>query len=145
MANSIARKIVHEALDLRARFPQATALEVLDQVMEGRAGDDIDFSDGSLTTGDHTDPREAFGQLLAAAFDDIMSPLEWTNLLAQAVDQLPLLDYWHETIIGTRFAARYRLWGVEPAGGPATAPEALRATGGAATSLERVRIARRLL
>lgn len=108
MVNAEARKIVRETLDLRRRFPGAPVLDVLDLAMQGHHGADIDFADDTLATGNHTDVREAFGQLLAAAFDDVMSPLEWLNLLPQG-DPEPLLEYWRKVIVGERFAGRYRL------------------------------------
>lgn len=143
MEDRHAQRIVSEALRLRSEYPQATALEVLDQVFEGNHGADLDLTDSALMHGDHTDPREQFGQLLAAAFDDVMSPAEWRNILAQAFDPEPLLDLWHGTIVGTRFAERYHLWGVEdPAGGPTTDSavfESAPMNVGPAISSERVR------
>lgn len=111
MVDPTACKIVSEALALRLSHPSAAALDVLDLVMSGHMGTDPDFTDAGLEHGDHTDPRSPFGQLLAAAFDDIMNPAEWRNVLAQAVDPDPLLEHFGRVIVGERFAQRYRLWG----------------------------------
>lgn len=109
MKDSTAARIVSTALSLRRDYPLATALEVLDMAFEGMHRAQLDFTDRNLPHGDHTDPREPFGQLLAAAVDDAMSPEAWVNLLATAEDPAPLLDWWRGTAIGVKFAERYSL------------------------------------
>lgn len=116
MADSIALHIIAQAAALRLSFPQASALEVLDEVMEGHHGCDLDFSAGrSELFGDWTDPASPFGELLRLAFapDEVSSDAGqlWLSLDA---DESPasdsLVDAWQTKVV-ERFAARYKLWG----------------------------------
>jgi hypothetical protein len=70
---SIAVKIVVEALTLRKEQPQLPAVEVLDHVMRGHFGSQINFDD--LAT-----PPAPFALLIAEAFDRGMQASDWAGL-----------------------------------------------------------------
>jgi len=65
--------IVAEALVLRRHEPRITALAVLDRVMRGRHGQQIDF--GTLAT-----PPSPFSMLVAEALDGGMRASDWAGL-----------------------------------------------------------------
>lgn len=116
MADSIALNILTQAASLRLSYPQATALDVLDQVMEGHHGCDLDFTVTSKEPfGDWTDPASPFGELLRQAFapDEISADAArlWLSLDAAEFDESDrLVERWQGRVI-ERFAARYKLWG----------------------------------
>lgn len=116
MADSIALHIMRQAAALRESHPQASALEVLDQVMEGHHGSDLCFeADSSHSFGNWTDPPSPFGELLRQAFAPAeVSPEAAVLWLSAAEDDAPacdaLVDSWQALVID-RFAERYKLWG----------------------------------
>jgi len=114
MANADAESVIKQALHLRRHYPKATALEVLDEVMEGRHGAALDFTEDSPhPTALHPTP---FGQLIVAAFDRGMEPQDWTGLLGEGSDPRAHDDLLriHASYVLPRFAARYSLWGSTP-------------------------------
>lgn len=108
--------VVSEALALVKSHPDVPALDLLDLVMHGRHGEDIDFDAPGEVFGDWTDPPSPFGELLRRAFaaDEIGPGASGFWLSddpdpAVATAQDALVDHWQEVVI-ERFAQRYRLW-----------------------------------
>jgi hypothetical protein len=62
---------------------------VLDLVMRGRADQLLDFSDLAAPNGTLAAPGAPFGQLLAAAFDEAMTPAEWATFTGPTADAAP--------------------------------------------------------
>lgn len=116
MADSIALNIIAQATGLQRSFPQASALEVLDQAMEGHHGCDLDFSvTGKEPFGDWTDPASPFGEILRLAFAPEEISADASRLwLAEDEHEFGetdrLVDAWQAKVV-ERFAARYKLWG----------------------------------
>jgi hypothetical protein len=82
---------------------------VLDLVMRGRADQVLDFDDPAAPNGSLAAPSAPFGQLLAAAFDDVMTPTEWKAFTGPAADPVlrdGCLDIWRAYVL-SRFEARY--------------------------------------
>ncbi len=69
-----ARSIVASTLALRRSHPGAPLLEVFDVVMQGTAGQSLDFSDVAAPGGSLMWPTSPFGQLVAEVFDRAMPP-----------------------------------------------------------------------
>lgn len=77
--------------------------------MKGRIDQVIDFSDPTAPQGSLAAPAMPFGQLLAAAFDEAMTPIDWatfTGLTAEAALRDACLDIWRTHVV-PRFEARY--------------------------------------
>lgn len=106
--DSQSKRIVQNALHLRGSHPHAPALSVLDVVLSGKAGADLDFDDPAQPGGNHTDPGAAFGQLLRAAFAPEISDTELRERGGPAGEQ-EFLTWWRDTVIEP-FALRYALW-----------------------------------
>lgn len=68
-ADATAASITAAAVQLRATHPQASARDVLDLVMQGRAGQQIDFGDMS--------PVSPFGVIVLEAFDRATQVSDW--------------------------------------------------------------------
>lgn len=110
--------IVSEALSLAKSHPHVPALDLLDLVMQGHHGDDLDFdAPGNQGFGDWTDPPSPFGELLRQAFAaneigpgaaGIWASEDPDPAVVTAQDAL--VDHWQEAVV-ERFAQRYRLWG----------------------------------
>ena len=114
MADRDAHGIVDAAIALERSHPGVPALEILDLVMEGRHGTSPDFSDPALRWESWAAPANAFGDLLAKAFDRAMTPAEWRGLSDGREGPLfdnALREIWELNVIRP-FAVRYRLWGV---------------------------------
>ena len=116
MADSVARSIISQAGALRRSHPRASALDILDQVMEGRHGSDLNFeADVGQPVGDWTDPASPFGELLRCAFaaDEVSADAAtlWTSDDPnEAREADALVDAWQRRVV-ERFAERYKLWG----------------------------------
>jgi uncharacterized protein YfaA (DUF2138 family) len=85
--------------------------------MRGRAGQVLDFSDPAAPNGSLAAPSASFGQLLAVAFDEAMTPTESKALTGSAPDPKlrdGCLEIWRRHVV-PRFEARY---GVEVRGMP---------------------------
>jgi hypothetical protein len=80
MSSRDALAVIQAAVGLNRTHPHAPALDVLDLVMRGRAGQVLDFDDPAAPNGSLAAASAPFGQLLAAAFDDVMTPTEWMAL-----------------------------------------------------------------
>ena len=109
MANPDAKIVVASAVNLTRTHPQAPALDVLDLVMTGRTDQILDFKGPTASNGSLADPGSPFGSLLAAAFDEAMTPNEWaaftgSNALPALRDAC--LEIWR-TYVMPRFAARF--------------------------------------
>jgi hypothetical protein len=94
--------IVLSALALRKSHAAAPLIEVFDIVMKGRAGQVLDF-------GVDAEPASEFGQLIAEAFDESMTPNEWAAFTGPDADtklRTGCLSIWR-TYVLPRFAARY--------------------------------------
>jgi hypothetical protein len=101
--------VVQAAVSLTRTHPHAPALDVLDLVMRGRADQVLDFDDPAAPNGSLAAPNAPFGQLLAAAFDEAMTPTDWSALTGPAADPGPrfgCLEIWRAYVI-PRFEARY--------------------------------------
>jgi len=79
MSDPTALAIVAEALALRESHRHASALDVLDLVMQGRQDRLLDF-------GEHMLPPAAFALLVAEAVGDHMSPAEWEAFTGPKAD-----------------------------------------------------------
>ena len=64
-------------MDLARSHVPAPAIDVLDLAMKGRIRQAVDFTDPTAENGSLAAPGAPFGQLLAAAFDEAMTPNEW--------------------------------------------------------------------
>jgi hypothetical protein len=109
MPNPDALAVVKAAVSLARTHPQAPALDVLDVVMRGRADQVLDFSDPTSPHGSLAGPGTPFAQLVAAAFDEAMTPAEWkayTGAPADADMRDGCLQIWR-VYVTPRFAARY--------------------------------------
>lgn len=87
----------------------APALDVLDLVMKGRIDQILDFIDPATPDGSLAAPGAPFGQLLAVAFDDAMTPVEWKAFTDADVDarlRQGCLEIWRIHVV-PRFEARY--------------------------------------
>lgn len=116
--------IVETAIRLLAQYPNAPALEILDQAMEGHEGSHPDFESFDPVTGrkphpaysDDTDPFSPFGELLrrglAPSLDPrelmLINPIEPVRSEALSDRQQKIIDAWQNVI--EKFADRYRLW-----------------------------------
>jgi hypothetical protein len=109
MPNSEALAVVQTAVNLSRTHRHAPTLDVLDVVMKGRIDQVLDFTDPAAPNGSLAAPGSPFGQLLAAAFDEAMTPNEWktfTGPTAEAALHDGCLEIWRTHIV-PRFAARY--------------------------------------
>ena len=113
MPNSAAAKIIHDALEWNRAYPKATALDILDQAMEGHEDSDPNFEDDTLPDGDQFHPSTPFGQLVAEAFDTGMPPEDWLALTSKSADPRiadALMGVWFDEVTPA-FAERFRVWG----------------------------------
>ncbi|NRF71412.1 hypothetical protein HLB44_30945 [Aquincola sp. S2] len=112
--------IVRRALDLLMELPEAPALKILDQALEGVHGSDPTFENHvrglRASWLDHLDPPAPFAELVRRAFAPKLDPHDWM-LLAADDQRLRAADIgrldraavqWDEAI--GAFADRYRLW-----------------------------------
>ena len=102
MHNPQALGIAQAALSLTRTHPHARAIDVLDLVMRGQIDQALDFANFAA-------PAAPFGQLVAAAFDDAMTPVEWkafTGATADAQLRQGCLELWR-TYVMPQFEARY--------------------------------------
>ena len=79
MPDPIALSVVNEALALRTSHGHASALDVLDLVMQGRQDCLLDF-------GEHMLPPAPFALLVAEAVGDAMSAAEWETFTGPKAD-----------------------------------------------------------
>jgi hypothetical protein len=111
--------IVETALQLRAVYPAATALDILDQALEGHRGTAPDFESFDPVTGmkphpayaDDTDAGTPFAELLRRAFAPTLDPRELLLIPLSAEAETrrsAIVRQWHEVI--EQFAERYQLW-----------------------------------
>ena len=109
MPDPNADAIVQTTVNLPRTHRYAPALDVLDLVMCGRADQVLDFSDPAAPHGSLAAPGAPFSQLLAAAFDEAMTPIEWAafmDLTADASLREGCLEIWRVYVV-PRFEARY--------------------------------------
>lgn len=93
------------AVRVSARRPGASALSVLDLVLRDGVGAEVDMGAAWIQ------PAAPFGQLLAAALDNIMSPTEWANGSLCSTDErwrYAVNLVWRNTVLEA-FAARFGL------------------------------------
>ena len=77
--------------------------------MKGHIDQVLDFTDPAAPNGSLSAPGAPFGQLLAAAFDEAMTPNEWaafTGPTAEPALRDGCLEIWRIHVV-PRFAARY--------------------------------------
>jgi hypothetical protein len=84
--NDAALAVVQATVSLSRRHPHAPALDVLDLVMRGRIDQVLDFGDPAAPISSIAEPGGRFGQLLAAAFDEAMTPNEWVAFTKPTAD-----------------------------------------------------------
>jgi hypothetical protein len=97
------------AITLSRTHRHAPTLDVLDLVMKGRIDQVLDFTDPVAPHGGLASPGATFGQLLAAAFHEATTPLEWaafTELTAAPALRDGCLNIWRIHVV-PRFATRY--------------------------------------
>ena len=92
-------QLIDDALRIRASHAQASPVEVLDLVMEGRSifGDVLNLQAGAMLH-----PRTPFGQLLAQALDRTMTPQEWFDWSSPQADptlRAGLLRVWQDHVL----------------------------------------------
>jgi hypothetical protein len=109
MANRAAQSIVDQATALARSHSHAPAIDLLDLVMQGQINQVLDFSDTSSVNGSLASPGAQFGQLLAAAFDEVMTPNGWSAFTGPMAE-VPLRDaclrIWRTNVV-PRFGARH--------------------------------------
>lgn len=108
MADETARRIIESALALCRTHASAPALDVLDLVMQGRHGSDLDTEADGHEFADWLDPPSAFAVLLRDAFAPGL-PVDVDVWNTSAPDSRPWSDHWDEQV-WQPFARRYRLW-----------------------------------
>jgi hypothetical protein len=86
MPNPEAIAVVHAAVSLSRSHAHAPAIDLLDLVMKGRIDETLDFADPTAVNGSLAAPVAPFGQLLAAACDEAMTPIEWAAFTAPAAE-----------------------------------------------------------
>ena len=109
MSNPEAQAVVQAAISLTRTHCHAPALAVLDVVMKGRLDQRLNFTETSAPNCSLAAPAAPFGQLLAVALDDAMTPVEWkafTDANADAGLREGCLKIWRVYVI-PRFEARY--------------------------------------
>lgn len=109
MPSRPASALAQAAVSLSHSHPHAPLLDVLDLVMEGHTDQPLDFAHSSSPNGSLAAPGTPFGQLLAVAFDEAMTPAEWkafTDVEADARLREGCLEIWRVHVI-PRFEARY--------------------------------------
>ena len=119
MADLQATSIVQQTLALSRSHTHATALAVLDLVMQDRHGMDLDFDAPGHPFGDWTDPASPFGEVLRRAFGAHCIPADASALWLSedsrdAARQASLGRDWQLHVID-QFAQRYKLWCVDAA------------------------------
>jgi hypothetical protein len=111
MPNLDALAVVHAAVNLSRSHQHAPKLDVLDLVMKGRIDQILDFTAPAAPNGSLAAPGAPFGQLLAAAFDEAMTPAEWATFTGPTADAAlrdGCLEIWRVYVVPL-FAARYRV------------------------------------
>lgn len=106
------KSIAVEALCLWAREPRSPALSVLDQIMCGHRGENLDYA----FSGAELEPPHPFSELLRQAFAPHLSALEilLANLQCELDDPVLRRRYdelraeWMRVVL--EFAVRYDLW-----------------------------------
>jgi hypothetical protein len=109
MSSRDALALVQTAISLIRTHPHAPALDALDLVMRGRADQVLDFSDPTAPNGSLAAPAMPFGQLIAAAFDQAMTPAEWKAFTGATADpglRDGCLEIWRVYVM-PRFVARH--------------------------------------
>jgi hypothetical protein len=109
MPNPEALAVVQAAISLIRTHRHAPALAVLDVVMKGRIDQMLNFAEPCAPNCCLAAPAAPFGQLIAVAFDDAMTPVEWkafTDAKADAGLREGCLEIWRDYVI-PRFEARY--------------------------------------
>ena len=102
MSNADARAVVSTAVSLSASHPHAPAADVLALALQGRSGQVLDFGEPAAEHGSIASPRSPFGQLVAAAFDQAMTPAEWqlfTGPDAHPHLRVACLMAWHGDVL----------------------------------------------
>ena len=113
MSSPDAIAVVQATVNLRRSHPHAPPLDVLDVVMKGREGQELNFLDADgwpIRSLAH--PADEFGQVVAAALDQGMDPGDWVSFTSDRADPVmreTVLDIWKDDIMGTRFAGRYKV------------------------------------
>lgn len=104
-----ARSIVSGALGLRRSHPAVPLVEVFDVLLQGAAGETIDFADAASPGGSLAWPTTPFGQLVAEAFDSGMVPGDWRLIdLPDPGLREKMHELWCAEVL-PKFAARYRV------------------------------------
>ena len=105
MGALLAPDVAEAAADLRRRYPDALASYLLDTVMVGQSGAEVDPAASWLQ------PATPFGQLLAAAFDCGMTPDDWAAASSRTTDPtvVEMLRHIWESQVLAQFAERYGL------------------------------------
>lgn len=109
MRDPEALAVVHAAINLSRTHRHAPLLDVLDLVMKGHTDQSLDFADSSSPNGSLASPGAPFGQLLAAALDEAMTPTEWATFTGAPADsglRGGCLEIWRVYVV-PRFAARF--------------------------------------
>lgn len=117
MPDVIAQRIIETALQLASVNPDAPALTVLDEAMEGFRGADPDMeAEPGQPFTDWMDPPSPFARLLRDAFAADLTDDPWFVGDVWA-DEAPgttasMAEVWRDRVV-VPFAERYALWGSE--------------------------------
>lgn len=104
-----ARSIIASTLALRRSHRTAPARDIFDLVMQGAAGQAIDFADPTAPGGSLAWPTAPFGQMVAEAFDTGMPPGDWFLIdLPDPKLRKGLRGIWRTEVIA-KVEARYRV------------------------------------
>jgi hypothetical protein len=109
VATAEAIAIVSDTVALRRSHASAPPLDALDLVMQGRAGQALNFLEVCAPHGSLAAPSTDFGQAVAAAFDRGMIPADWVRLTSDAADprvRTACLDIWRDEVF-PKFERRY--------------------------------------
>lgn len=109
MANPEALAVCRSVEALSRSHAHAPAADVLALVMQGRAGQILDFGDPAAEHGSLASPRSRFGQVVASALDRAMSPEEWmlyTSPGAHPKLREAMFIIWQDEVMG-KFCQAY--------------------------------------
>jgi hypothetical protein len=110
MPSHTALAVVQATVNLARTHPQAPALDALDLVIKDRIDQILDFADAAAVNGSLAPPGVPFGQLLAAVFDEAMTPNKWAAFTGPTAEP-SLRDVAWKSAHTRHAALRCAVWG----------------------------------
>lgn len=107
---NVAQSIATSAAQLLRTHGHAPAKDILDLVMRGTEGAELDFTDPMVEHGSHAWPTSPLGQLIVEGFDHGMHHTDWF-LVDRCGDPrviTSLMDIWQGEVL-PKFAGAFRL------------------------------------